>query len=48
SSGAVGRVNISGDTYALVRDDPRFSFTHRGRVQAKGKGEMDMYFVDRA
>jgi len=48
SSGAVGRVNISGDTYALVRDDPRFSFIHRGRVQAKGKGEMDMYFVDRA
>ena len=34
------------DTYALVRDDPRFSFTHRGRVQAmSGKGEMDMYFV---
>ncbi|MBL7963598.1 MAG: tetratricopeptide repeat protein [Flavobacteriales bacterium] len=25
-----------------------FSFTHRGKVQAKGKGEMEMYFVERA
>jgi hypothetical protein len=25
-----------------------FSFTPRGKGQAKGKGEMDMYFDDRA
>ncbi|MCB0763302.1 MAG: hypothetical protein KDB84_01255, partial [Flavobacteriales bacterium] len=24
---------------------PRFTFTPRGKVQAKGKGEMEMYFV---
>ncbi|HRH69348.1 MAG TPA: adenylate/guanylate cyclase domain-containing protein [Flavobacteriales bacterium] len=27
---------------------PAFTFTPRGKVQAKGKGEMHMYFVDRA
>jgi len=27
---------------------PAFTFTPRGKVQAKGKGEMEMYFVDRA
>ncbi len=27
---------------------PAFTFTPRGKVQAKGKGEMEMYFVSRA
>jgi adenylate cyclase len=44
SSGEVGRVNISGTTYELVRE--RFLCTHRGKVKAKNKGEIDMYFVD--
>ncbi|MCC6839369.1 MAG: hypothetical protein IT230_04345 [Flavobacteriales bacterium] len=48
SSGEEGRVNISGGLYALVKDHPGFVFTPRGRVQAKGKGEMEMYFVSRA
>ena len=26
---------------------PAFTFTPRGKVQAKGKGEMEMYFVGR-
>jgi class 3 adenylate cyclase len=46
SSGEVGKVNISGSTYALVKDEPGFTFTARGKVQAKGKGEMEMYFVE--
>ncbi|MFZ1617831.1 MAG: adenylate/guanylate cyclase domain-containing protein [Flavobacteriales bacterium] len=46
SSGAVGRVNISESTYALVKDEPGLIFTARGKVQAKGKGEMEMYFVE--
>lgn len=46
SSGAVGEVNISGSTYSLVKDEPGFTFTARGKVLAKGKGEMDMYFVE--
>ncbi len=45
SSGEVGQVNISESTYALVKDEPGLSFTSRGKVQAKGKGEMEMYFV---
>jgi class 3 adenylate cyclase len=47
SSGEVGQVNISEATYALVREQASrlFDFTPRGKVQAKGKGEMEMYFV---
>jgi class 3 adenylate cyclase len=47
SSGAPGHVNISEATYALVKDVPGLVFTSRGKVQAKGKGEMEMYFVER-
>jgi class 3 adenylate cyclase len=43
SSGEAGQVNISGSTYALVKD--KFNCTHRGKIQAKNKGEIDMYFV---
>ena len=48
SSGEVGQVNVSESTYALVKDEPGLSFISRGKVQAKGKGEMEMYFVGRA
>ena len=44
SSGAVGRVNISGTTYEIVKD--KFSCTHRGKIEAKNKGVIDMYFVE--
>jgi class 3 adenylate cyclase len=46
SSGAPGHVNISEATYLLVKDQPGLTFTSRGKVQAKGKGEMEMYFVE--
>ena len=39
-----GNVNISGNTYELVKD--KFTCTHRGKIQAKNKGEIDMYFVE--
>ncbi|MBL0043085.1 MAG: tetratricopeptide repeat protein [Flavobacteriales bacterium] len=45
SSGEVGQVNISEATYALVKNENGLTFTPRGKVQAKGKGEMEMYFV---
>ncbi len=48
SSGAVGQVNISEATYELVKNEPGLTFTPRGKVQAKGKGEMEMYFVERS
>ncbi len=45
SSGEAGKVNISGSTYELVKD--KFNCTHRGKIQAKNKGEIDMYFVEK-
>jgi class 3 adenylate cyclase len=44
-SGEVGQVNISESTYELVKNEQGLRFTPRGKVQAKGKGEMEMYFV---
>lgn len=38
-----GRINISGSTYELVKGD--FACTFRGKIEAKGKGAVDMYFV---
>ncbi len=48
SSGEVGQVNISEATYALVKNSPGFTFIPRGKVSAKGKGELEMYFVRRS
>jgi class 3 adenylate cyclase len=45
SSGKVGKVNISASTYDHIKDDPRFSFSKRGRITAKNKGMLEMYFV---
>lgn len=45
SSGVVGQVNISEATYELVKDEPRLSFTPRGSIEVKGKGELKMFFV---
>jgi len=47
SSGEVGKVNISEVTYLNVKDNPGLVFTPRGMVEAKGKGQMTMYFVSR-
>ena len=44
STGEPGRVNISHDTYLRVRN--HFICQHRGKVFAKGKGDVDMYFVE--
>jgi len=44
SSGEAGKVNISGSTFELVKD--KFNCTHRGKIQAKNKGEIDMYFME--
>jgi len=39
-----GKVNISQDTYELVKD--QFTCTHRGDIEAKNKGRLHMYFVE--
>lgn len=43
SSGEPGRINISGSTYAAV--SAVFECLPRGKVAAKNKGEIDMYFL---
>lgn len=39
------KINISGATYELVKD--KFACVYRGKVEAKNKGEIDMYFVEK-
>ncbi len=48
SKGEVGRVNISRSTYDLIKDEPEFSFHSRGKIDVKGKGLVEMYFVSEA
>jgi adenylate cyclase len=45
SNGEEGKVNISNNTYELIKGDSSFSFESRGKIDVKGKGEMDMFFV---
>lgn len=45
SSGSPGRVNVSRQTWELVKE--YFEGEYRGKVYAKRKGEIEMYFVDR-
>jgi class 3 adenylate cyclase len=45
SSGEVGKVNISQATYELLKEEADFAFESRGKIEAKGKGEMEMLFV---
>jgi adenylate cyclase len=47
SSGAVGKVNISATIQSILKDDPAYTFIPRGKIMAKGKGEMEMYFVSK-
>ena len=42
--GEAGKINISGTTHALVKD--QFKCLYRGKVAAKNKGEVDRYFVE--
>lgn len=44
SSGSPGQVNISGSTYELIKD--QFNCSFRGKLEAKNKGMVDMYFVE--
>jgi adenylate cyclase len=44
SSGEPGKVNISGSTYELVKD--KFKCSSRGKIEAKNKGMVEMYFVE--
>ncbi len=39
-----GKINVSEKTYELVKD--KFNFTYRGKIEAKNKGMINMYFVE--
>ena len=39
-----GKINISQNTYDLIKGD--FKCVHRGRIEAKNKGEINMYFIE--
>jgi len=47
SNGSVGKVNVSQATYELLKDDSDFLFESRGKIAAKGKGKMEMFFVSK-
>jgi adenylate cyclase len=44
SSGAAGKINISGTTYEFVKEF--FACEFRGKMPVKYKGELEMYFVE--
>lgn len=44
SSGEADKINITSNTYMLIRN--YFNCTYRGKMPVKNKGEIDMYFVD--
>jgi adenylate cyclase len=48
SHGEIKRVNISEAIYQNIKNDPYFEFEKRGEIQVKGKGDIEMYFVNRS
>ena len=42
-NGEPNKINISGTTYELVKN--KFACVYRGKIDAKNKGQVDMYFV---
>jgi hypothetical protein len=48
SSSEVGKVNISQGTHELLKNDTDLTFESRGKIEAKGKRVMEIYFVKRS
>ncbi|HEY4797651.1 MAG TPA: adenylate/guanylate cyclase domain-containing protein, partial [Bacteroidia bacterium] len=51
SSGEAGKINISGATYAALQPFLQSNLSNlrsvfRGKIPAKNKGEIEMYFVE--
>jgi class 3 adenylate cyclase len=44
SNGTPGKVNVSANTYELIKS--RFDCTHRGKLKVKNLGDLDMYYVE--
>jgi len=45
SSGEPNKINISGTAHELIKH--KFNFEFRGKIPAKNKGEIEMYFVEK-
>ncbi|MCP9766157.1 adenylate/guanylate cyclase domain-containing protein [Lacihabitans soyangensis] len=45
-NGEKGKLNVSGSTYALIGE--QFDCEYRGKIETKGKGALDMYFVKKS
>ncbi len=45
SNSEPGKINVSHDTYSLIKDD--FDCEFRGEIDVKNRGEMKMYFVNK-
>jgi len=43
SNSEPGKINVSAKTFSLIKD--YFNCDYRGKLEAKGKGQIDMYFV---
>jgi PAS domain S-box-containing protein len=44
TNGEVGKINISETTYELIKE--KYNCIPRGQINAKGKGNLNMYFVE--
>jgi class 3 adenylate cyclase len=44
TAGEAGRINVSAYTYELIRDE--FPGEYRGKIKTKGKGDLDMYYLN--
>jgi adenylate cyclase len=44
TNGEVGKINISESTYQLIKG--KYHCIHRGQIAARGKGNLNMYFVE--
>jgi class 3 adenylate cyclase len=45
SSGEVNRINISGETFDRIKE--HYDCEYRGKIEAKNKGKIDMYFINK-
>jgi len=44
SAGKINKINISKETHELIKES--FDFEYRGQIEVKGKGRIEMYFVE--
>jgi class 3 adenylate cyclase len=48
NNGSTGKVNISETTYQLINNESCFHFKERGKIDAKGKGMLGMWYVEKS